>query len=231
MLRLNRFTHAQAAQLFCNGALPLGPRKSTYPLAGLTLDFTVPEVATVTFSSDASNRPLTFEEMRAQIEAAVVTVQVIPVGQDVYLVERTPSKGITITNSADARAALGLSKAGVSVSSQLIYPIGSARAPMLTSLVASAGEICVFWEDSDQVGSTASSSRGQSLVNPAAANTLLSPPSRAIYVGVGGVLVLHRKDDPPGSYASYEVADNQYIFVVADEIRQTTTATKLEIEQ
>jgi hypothetical protein len=237
MIHLNHFGTLQEAVLFCSGALSLGPVKSLYNLVGQTLTFTFPIAGGVTFVAAAGTaNGLTFAQVADQLQTAQPTLKLFELNKTAYLQEVTPRYGVGFsTTDQVARRELGVGSVGAVVRSRVLGPIGSATAPSLISFVTTNRGIEVVWEDTDQYGSRASSTRGFSLANAAATaepTNVVSPPSRAIYCGSAGNLVVHRLNDPDAQYATYVIpAAGTYIYVVADQIRKTTTVTAMEIEQ
>lgn len=80
-------------------------------LVGLTLIFTEPTAATVTFTAGADTfGRLQFSELKAQIEGAVAGTLVRQFEGRLVIVESSPNHGVTITKSGTANQALGFDK-------------------------------------------------------------------------------------------------------------------------
>lgn len=231
MLQSRQFTTNNTLRLFAAGALQLKPFKHTDRLflAGLTLTVTYPAGACV-FTGNAGEG-LTLAEAQSQLTAAITTLRLELHDGVLYLAEVTPTTGIRFdATSQPARAALGVPAAGA-LESKRIFPLNSARAPHLVAITSEGHEKTLWWEDSAE-GSLASSAGGTSIDAPSGGHTALSPPSRAIYVGGTGDVVVHRVADAAATYTTYKaVPVGTRLDVVADSIRSQTTATFLVIEQ
>jgi hypothetical protein len=225
MLKHRSFPSLAEVELFSEGALLLCPLRNEYTVNG-NLPFTRPTAFSVALSGK-----LTFAQLAAAVRAASLnTVRLKALNNWVWVVEDSPKEGISLnTLAADVAAALGMGTAARD--SYRIYPAHSGLAPVFVSLNSNnGGEYVLTWE-TDASGGIAPSRGGQYLAT-VAANTQLNPPSRAIYVGGDGDLVVHAQLDPSGTYATYKnVKAGTIIPVVADEIRAATTATHLRIEQ
>lgn len=223
---------AQHLNLFTNGGLQMGPLQEFYPLAGLTLTLTTP-AASCAFVAGADPKGLRVGEINSQLAgSALSALKVVPFEGALWLIEIAPQYGLVFGAGAQtARQVLGLPPSGA-ITTSVMGPIGSAKIPnMVAVFPAGTGEIMLIWSDSS-LGSQAPSSGGTSIANPALAHTPLDPPSRAIFIGGDGDLVVHRVNDDAGVYTTYKgLKAPNFIPVAADEVRSDTTATDLVIEQ
>jgi hypothetical protein len=231
MLKHQRFADIESLNLFMQGAILTGPRK-LWPVAGLTLTMLAPTLGTCTFVAGANPEGLTFKELKTQLETAITTVRVASHRDCLAIYEATLKTGAVIDATASAAicAVLGLVASGT-ITGTRIYGVNSGRVPRVVQLHADAGFYSMWWETEND-GALGVSSKGTSIANPSAGNTVLSPPSRLIYVGGTGDLVVHRVGDADGTYTTYKaVPVGTMIPVHADEVRSSTTATFLVIDQ
>lgn len=231
-LHTQRFHKSQLLVLHTNGALGLGASRTFYDLVGKTLTLTKPTAGACTFIAGADSRGLRLGEVNEQLASSAISdVHVVVVDGMAFLVENEPRYGIGLSASAQtARTALGILASGA-ISTSVMGPKGSGKVPSIVDIFPSGHELTLIWTD-ETYGSSAPSSGGTSITDPSAGHTLLSTPSRAIYVGGNGDLTVHRYNDAAGTYTTYTgLKAGDMLPVVADEIRSSTTATLLVIEQ
>lgn len=119
-------------------------------LVGLTLKFAQPSAVTVTFvaSVDPLNPDptrLTFKDIKAQIETAIVAVTVKQFNRRLLLIEATPTNGITIDKTGTATRLLGFDANHNTVG--IKYGAISTTAPCLqTSYAVGDTHVITTWE-------------------------------------------------------------------------------------
>jgi hypothetical protein len=129
VFKFYKFAEYDSMQYFLNGGITAGrdPRKGYTGIVGKTLVFTQPVGVTVTFVAGASAQVdptgLSFAEVAAQIKAAIAGVEVLQIGDQLVLIETTPSTGVTITNAGTANVILGFNSGG-NVGKVFKYPDG-----------------------------------------------------------------------------------------------------------
>ena len=229
MLRTRVFTSHEELDVFSLGGLSGGHGQSLdrLQLDGLTLTFTNPS-GSVTFS-DPGRGGLTLKEAADQVQAVpeLATVILKRVSGTVVLYEASPTAGIKLAADQAARAVLGFPKSGT-IEGKILQTGNSPIAPRLVSMLYLDGKYVLTYDDQDDSSSIAPSSASVSIANPAGGTTALDPPSRSIYVGGAGDLVVHLHKNAPGVLTTFTgVATGRIIPVVADSVDETTTATDL----
>lgn len=115
MIRVNKFGSIFEAQLFLRGGL-IGAKINggTYNLVGKTIQFERPVMATVTFVAGTGPDPylLTFQDIKAQVEAAIAGILVVSLDGKICFVESTPSGGVKVTGVGTGVTLLGFSASG-----------------------------------------------------------------------------------------------------------------------
>jgi len=225
-----RFHNPQQMSLFINGALSLGQVRPFYDLAGKTLTLSTPS-GSCAFTAGADPRGLRLNEVNEQMGSAGVAAHFVELEGMLLLVENTPRYGIAFGAAAQtARTALGL-KASGAISTSVIGPKGGGKVPSIVDICVSGHELTLMWSD-DTSGSSAPASSDTSIADPSLAHTPISPPSRAIYIGTDGDLVVHKFRNPAGQYTTYlGLKAGDMLPIEVDEVRSDTTATNLVVEQ
>lgn len=120
-MRVKKFSTSRDLEVFLQGGVWLGApaleqNRHVADIVGKTLIFTKPSSVTVTFT-DVAGRPsksLLMSDIAAQIRAAfagALSVGYDPNGQRMFLVETSPSQGVTIDGAGTANALLGATAA------------------------------------------------------------------------------------------------------------------------
>jgi hypothetical protein len=131
---VQKFQDITLLQHFLNGGIigsempknqpPAAP--GWYNITGLTLIFTSPSAATVTFiNSSSPNYPptlLQFADVKAQIQAALATVNVIAVGGRFAIIENTPTSGVAISAAGTSNGRFGFDVANPTAGKVLVPP-------------------------------------------------------------------------------------------------------------
>ncbi len=143
--RLRKFRTIDEVQNFLNGAVQSGskvnsaqgPPSNNAPgitgLVGLTLIFDAPgPTGTVTFTASTGSNPnpstLLFSDIKAQIEAAIVTLRVTTFDGYLSIQEVTPTNGVTVDKSGTANMLLGFDTSINSVA-KFYKPVAAAGSP------------------------------------------------------------------------------------------------------
>lgn len=124
-------------ELFVQGALVGGvqiPVAGIFELNGKTLIFTSPGAATVTFVSTpaGSQIPISFQDIKSQIETAIPAVLALMYDRRLVLIESAPSSGVAITGAGTANAKFGFGDD--SAAGSVLNP-GPAVAPYFLQLI------------------------------------------------------------------------------------------------
>lgn len=115
---------------FLNGGIYCGKEASRgfADIVGKTLIFTQPASHTVTFTAGASSKVdsgyLSFKEVATQITAVMTGIDVLTVGSEIWLVEKAPSAGVTVTALGTANPVIGFNTAANTVGKVFKYPDG-----------------------------------------------------------------------------------------------------------
>lgn len=152
---IRKFTDINEAQIFLNGGI-IGAdvRKGIAGLVGKVLTFTTPAGA-VTFAA-ASGPPtdrdpytLLLTDIKAQVEAAIATVQVTSLGGRLVFLEATPASGVALSgNNEPAKALLGFDGNSV-VAGKFYHPTGISGGPNYYTWAYSVNEsthVIYTWE-------------------------------------------------------------------------------------
>lgn len=144
--RLRKFRTIDEVQSFLNGGVSSGskvtqvqgPPSNQAPgitgLVGKTLILAGPGPAgTVTFVASSGSNPdpntLLFSDIKAQIEAAVVTVKVNVFDGYLTVIEATPTSGVTVSKTGTANPLLGFDTANNTVG-KFYLPAAAATPPV-----------------------------------------------------------------------------------------------------
>lgn len=113
VFKLRKFQGTAEMEHTLNGGLIGGAASlgGVFGLTGKTLIFNSPSSTTVTFTAGVDPNKHTFAEVKGQIETALATVRVLPVGPNgqVAIIEVTPSGGVDIDKTGTANTLLGFS--------------------------------------------------------------------------------------------------------------------------
>jgi hypothetical protein len=149
--KVRKFRDVTELEFFLNGGVygGSGTMGGVTGLVGKDLLFTSPSATTCTFVAGADPLTLTFAEIKTQIEAAMTTLKVIPVGPNgcLGLIEKTPSSGVALkADAALTKQLLGFPYDKAVVGK--VYLIGS-TAPCVLNIyndVQSNSHVLVTWE-------------------------------------------------------------------------------------
>lgn len=132
--KIQKFQDITLVQYFLNGAI-IGeevPKNQPpaamgwFDLAGLTLVFTSPAAATVTFAPSASSKyPSTLlapGDVKAQIEAVMTGCTVLFIGGKITIVEKTPTSGVAIADTGTSNRRFGWDISNPTSSKVLVPP-------------------------------------------------------------------------------------------------------------
>lgn len=216
---------------FARGGLCCGDGRQVFKgLHGLTLTFTNPAGA-VTFS-DPQGAGLKISDINTQIQAvlALATVRARLVASNLWFVQDTPTAPIALAAPQEAaRVILGLPASGA-ISGTILAPKGTRPANHIVDLLFQNERFILVYDDAYNPAGLGAATSSQTLALPSAGNTVLTTPSSYIYVGVAGDVYLHLVGNAPAVSTPYKgVKAGDTLFVAADTIYSTTTATDLVI--
>lgn len=230
MIREQGFKSIGALTHFCRGGIVGGPVKHQqgYMLSGLTLAFDNPS-ASVTFTG---NNPLKLSDVADQVATQTSNaIRVVVIDGCIGFVEAEPTTGIVVGVAVQsALAVLGLNKQGGLVGT-VLNPPGAAYGPYYVSVSHNNSSHTLVYDDAYSSFSTAPTGVGIEVANPAgmATDMDIDPPTRAVYIGsAGDLVVLKARDTVPVTYSNAPVG---MMPISIKKLYKTTTATLLVLEK
>lgn len=148
--RVYKFKDIVETEHFLNGGVFGGRAYAVANIVGKTL---IIGATTVTFEAvgsgvDGDQSALRFKDIKAQIEAAVATVDVLLMNEKLAIIEKTPTNGVTVDKDGTANELLGFDKVADTVGKVFAAPTDAFAAPCWTFAYAALdnSHIVYTWE-------------------------------------------------------------------------------------